>query len=54
MITMKATGFFNPVELETVEFHLTRPFFYAIESYDGTLLFVGTVTTPNETEAIHK
>lgn len=54
MITMKATGFFNPVELETVEFHLTRPFFYAIESYDGTLLFVGTVTTPNAAESIHK
>jgi serpin B len=45
MISVKTTSY-NPVELETVDFHLTRPFFYAIESYDGTLLFVGTVTNP--------
>ncbi|MBQ6077755.1 MAG: hypothetical protein IJK88_06615 [Clostridia bacterium] len=54
MVSMRATGYYNPVELETIEFHLTRPFFYAIESYDGTLLFVGTVTTPSEAESIHK
>ena len=54
MVAMRATGYYNPVELETIEFHLTRPFFYAIEAYDGTLLFVGTVTTPNEAETVHK
>ena len=47
MVSVKASGIFNPVELETIDFHLTRPFLYAIESYDGTVLFVGTVTTPN-------
>ena len=51
---MRATGFFNPVELETINFHLTRPFLYAIESYDGTVLFVGTVTTPDAHELPHK
>lgn len=49
MISMKATGF-NPVQLEKLEFHLTRPFFYAIESFDGTVLFIGTVTNPNAGE----
>lgn len=32
-----------PVEREKVDFHLTRPFLYAIESWDGTVLFIGTV-----------
>ena len=45
MISMKATGF-SPVELERLDFHLTRPFFYAIESKDGQVLFIGTVTNP--------
>lgn len=45
MISMRTTAY-NPVELERLEFHLTRPFFYAIESYDGTVLFIGTVTNP--------
>lgn len=31
-------------EREKVDFHLTRPFLYAIESSDGTVLFIGTVT----------
>ena len=48
MISMRATSFFEPVELETLDFHLTRPFLYAIEANDGTVLFVGTVTTPGE------
>ena len=47
MITMRNTAF-NPVEREKIEFHLTRPFLYAIESYDGTVLFIGTVTAPTE------
>ena len=45
MITMKNTAF-NPVQREKIEFHLTRPFLYSIESRDGTVLFVGTVTAP--------
>ena len=32
-----------PVEREKIDFHLTRPFLYAIESRDGTVLFIGTV-----------
>ena len=35
-------------ERERVDFHLTRPFLYAIESRDGTVLFIGTVTSPDE------
>ena len=46
MITMRNTAF-SPVERERLDFHLTRPFLYAIESHDGTLLFVGTVTEPS-------
>lgn len=48
MIAMRVTGFFEPVELPMIEFHLTRPFLYAIESFDGTVLFIGTVTVPGE------
>mgnify|MGYP002625964385 CR=1 FL=1 len=50
MVSMRTTSFFNPVQLETLDFHLTRPFLFAIESLDGTLLFVGTVTAPSEHE----
>lgn len=32
---------------EQVDFHLTRPFLYAIESRDGTVLFIGTVAVPD-------
>ena len=35
-----------PVEREKIDFHLTRPFLYAIESRDGTVLFLGTVAEP--------
>ncbi len=35
-----------PVEREKVDFHLTRPFLYAIESRDGAVLFIGTVVAP--------
>ncbi len=45
IISMKTTSF-DPTQLEKLEFHLTRPFFYAIESNDGTVLFIGTVTEP--------
>ena len=45
MISMRNTAF-NPVERERIDFHLTRPFLFAIESYDGEVLFIGTVTAP--------
>lgn len=45
MVAM-ADGAAMPRELPEIDFHLTRPFLYAIESYDGTVLFVGTVTEP--------
>ena len=35
-----------PVEREKIDCHLTRPFLYAIESRDGTVLFLGTVAEP--------
>lgn len=35
-----------PEELPKIDFFLTRPFLYAIESRDGTVLFLGTVTNP--------
>ena len=37
-----------PVEREKVDFHLTRPFLYAIISSDGIVLFIGTVTAPDK------
>ena len=47
MIVMtKSAAMFS--ERERVDFHLTRPFLYAIESPDGTVLFIGTVTSPDE------
>lgn len=36
----------EPEELPEIDFHLTRPFLFAIESYDGTVLFIGTITAP--------
>ncbi len=50
MISMKTTGFHEPVEREKIDFHLTRPFFYAIETYEGEVLFIGTVTNPSAAE----
>jgi serpin B len=41
-----AKGAAIPVEREKVDFHLDRPFLYAIESWDGTVLFLGAVTEP--------
>ncbi len=35
---------------DKIDFHLTRPFLYAIESYDGTVLFIGTVTEPDKAQ----
>ena len=36
-----------PEDLPEIDFFLTRPFLYAIEAYDGTLLLIGSVTTPD-------
>ena len=45
MVTLsKSTALHD--EWERVDFHLTRPFLYAIEAKDGTVLFIGTVTAP--------
>lgn len=49
MVQMRTTAYL-PQQLEKLEFHLTRPFFYAIESFDGEVLFVGTVTNPTVAE----
>ena len=49
MVQMRTTAFL-PQELEKLDFHLTRPFFYAIESFDGQVLFIGTVTNPSAGE----
>ena len=49
MVSMRATAFL-PQQLEKLDFHLTRPFFYAIESFDGQVLFIGTVTNPSAGE----
>jgi serpin B len=35
---------------DKIDFHLTRPFLYAIESYDGTVLFICTVTEPDKAQ----
>ena len=45
MVVM-AKGAALPQDLPDIDFHLTRPFLYAIESHDGTVLFIGTVTDP--------
>lgn len=49
MVTM-AEGMAMPRELPEIDFHLTRPFLYVIESRDGTVLFIGTVTEPANAE----
>ena len=45
MVVM-AKGAALPQDLPDIDFHLTRPFLYTIESQDGTVLFIGTVTDP--------
>ena len=47
MISMAKSAAFS-LGREKVDFHLTRPFLYAIESQDGTVLFIGTVTVPDK------
>lgn len=39
-----------PEELPEIDFFLTRPFLYAIEANDGTVLFIGSVTAPDTGE----
>lgn len=46
MVAMNEMCALDPEKLPEIEFHLTRPFLYAIESRDGTVLFLGTVTSP--------
>lgn len=47
LIAMEKNAFM-PLDRESVEFYLTRPFLYTIEGSDGTVLFIGTVTAPTE------
>ena len=49
MVAMNETAMM-PEDLPDVDFFLTRPFFYAIEAYDGTVLFIGSVTAPASAE----
>ncbi len=49
MVAM-AEGMAMPRELPEIDFHLTRPFLFAIESRDGQALFIGTVTVPTQVE----
>ena len=39
-------GCVMPEDLPEIDFFLTRPFLYAIEAYDGTVLFIGSVSAP--------
>ena len=39
-------GAMMPEDLPEIDFFLTRPFLYAIEASDGTVLFIGSVTAP--------
>lgn len=47
MVVMEKAAFSMPEELPEIDFFLTRPFLYAIEAYDGTVLFIGSVTAPD-------
>ena len=47
MVVMEKAAFSMPEELPEIDFFLTRPFLYAIETYDGTVLFIGSVTAPD-------
>ena len=46
MVAMNDSCALSPEDLPKIDFHLTRPFLYVIESYDGTVLFIGTVAEP--------
>ncbi|MBR4905321.1 MAG: serpin family protein [Clostridia bacterium] len=50
MIVMAEGCALYPEDLPKIDFHLTRPFLYTIESDDGTVLFIGTVTEPTNAE----
>ncbi len=50
MVAMNDSCALSPEDLPKIDFHLTRPFLYVIESYDGTVLFIGTVTNPTPAE----
>ncbi|MBR0508384.1 MAG: hypothetical protein IJJ86_07210 [Clostridia bacterium] len=46
MVVADGATMMPPEDLPQIDFHLTRPFLYVIESWDGTVLFIGTVTAP--------
>ncbi len=46
----EADGCAEPEKLPKIDFHLTRPFLYVITAWDGTVLFIGTVTAPTPVE----
>ncbi len=50
MVAMNETAALEPEGLPKIDFHLTRPFLFAIEAQDGTVLFIGTVTNPTPAE----
>ena len=49
MVAMNESAM-EPEDLPTIDFHLTRPFLFVIEARDGTVLFIGTVTSPTPAE----
>ncbi|MBQ1820290.1 MAG: serpin family protein [Clostridia bacterium] len=48
MVIVNGATAMEPKELPLIDFRLERPFLFVIEAYDGTALFVGTVTEPTE------
>ena len=50
MVAMNEGAMMLPEDLPKIDFHLTRPFLYVIEAWDGTVLFIGTVTEPTAAE----
>jgi serpin B len=47
MVVMDGQTAMPPENLPQIDFHLTRPFLYVIESWDGTVLFIGTIAAPS-------
>ncbi len=47
MVIVDGATAMPPEDLPKIDFHLTRPFLYVIESWDGTVLFIGTIAAPS-------
>lgn len=47
MVVADGATMMPPQDLPKIDFHLTRPFLYVIESWDGTVLFIGTIAAPS-------